>query len=108
MFNPLSAGLANGIQSSVNSLIVSEANYHGIFDNLHAALSSMPAKLNAISSLLSDYRTIIDSIPANNSYRQSADGLYSIINGIYTEANAQTMAAMEVSSSTAELRIMYY
>jgi len=107
LFNPLSAGLADGIQNTVDALIISEANYDGIFDSLHAALSSMPTKLNAISSLLSDYRAIVDSIPANNSYRQSADDLYSIINGIYTEANAQTMAAMEVSSSTEELLRMY-
>ena len=103
MFNPLSTSLADGIQNSVNTLITSEANYDGIFDSLHAALSSMPAKLNNIGSLLNDYRTVVSSVPADNSYRQSADGLYTVINGIYTDASSQALVAMEVSSLMEEL-----
>ena len=103
MFNPLSTSLANGIQNSANTLITSEANYDGIFDSLHAALSSMPAKLNNIGSLLNDYRTVVSSVPADNSYRQSADGLYTVINGIYNDASSQALVAMEVSSLMEEL-----
>ena len=43
-----------------------------------------------------EYRTIVNSVPASNTYRQSADELYDIINGIYTDANSQASAAMEV------------
>ena len=96
MFNPLSASLANGIQNSANNLIASEANYDGLFDSLHSALSSLPAKLNNIGSLLNDYRAIVSNVPTDNSYRQSADQLYAIINGIYTDASSQALAAVEV------------
>ena len=96
MFDPLSASLANGIQSSANNLVASEANYDGLFDSLHSALSSLPAKLNNIGSLLNDYRAIVNDVPDDNSYRQSVDQLYTIINGIYTDASTQALAAMEV------------
>ena len=106
MFNPLSASLANGIQNSADTLITSEANYDGLFDRLHAALSSIPAKLNNIRSLLNNYRAIVDDVPADNSYRQSADRLYTVVNGIYSDASSQALAAMEVSSVMKEL--LYY
>ena len=96
MFSPLSTDLANGIQNSANALINSEANYDGIIDSLHSALSSLPARLSNIRSLLMEYRTIVNNVPASNTYRQSADELYDIINGIYTDANSQASVAMEV------------
>lgn len=92
----MSTDLANGIQNSANALITSEANYDGVSDSLHAALASLPAKLSDIRSLLMDYRTIVGNVPAGNSFRQSADELYDVINGIYTDANSQVSAAMEV------------
>lgn len=104
----MSTSLANGIQNSANTLITSEANYNGIFDSLHAALSSMPAKLNNIRSLLSRYRMIVNDVPAGNSYRQSADELYTIINGIYTDANTQALAAMEVCYCACNRELLYY
>jgi len=76
--------------------VASEANYDGIFDSLHTALSSMPAKLNNIRSLLSDYLVTVSNIPADNSYKQLADELYAVINGVYTDVNRQAVAAMEV------------
>ena len=105
----MSADLANGIQNSVNTLIASEANYDGIFDSLHVALSSMPGKLNDIRSLLTDYCTIVGSIAAYNSYKQSADDLYAIINGIYTDASSQLLAAMEVCDLLLAMEeLLYY
>ena len=97
----MSADLANGIQNSVNALIASEANYDGIFDRLHTALSAMPAKLDDIRALLTDYNAAVRDIPADNSYRQSANELYVVINGIYNDASNQALAAMEVCCDTA-------
>lgn len=106
----MSASLANGIQSSANDLITSEANYDGLFDSLHSALSSLPAKLNNIGSLLNDYRAIVSNVPDDNSFRQSADRLYTIINGIYTDASSQALTAMEVGYLMEELLLLllYY
>ena len=105
----MSSDLANGIQNSANALIASEANYDGIFDSLHVALSSMPDKLSDIRSLLTDYRTIVGSVPADNSYRQSADDLYAIINEIYTDASSQLLAVMEVCDLLLAMEeLLYY
>lgn len=94
--------MANDIQNSVNNLITSEANYNGIFDALHTALSSLPAKLSNIRSMLNGYRTIVSNVPANNSYRQSADVVYAVIDGVFTDGNTQALAALEVRDAVIE------
>ena len=96
LYSPLSGSLSNGIETSVDNLVSSEANYDGIFNSLHAALSSLPEKLGAIRSTLSDYRVTVHDVPADNSYRQLADLLHNAISNVFSTANIQALAAMQV------------
>jgi len=96
LFSSLSGSLSNGIQTSVDDLIASEANYDGTFNSLHTALSSLPEKINAIRSTLNDYLVTIRDVPADNSYRQLADALHNAISNVFSTANDQVLAAMQV------------
>ena len=96
LFSPLSESLSNGIQTSVDELIASEANYDGTFNSLHTALSSLPERLNSIRSTLRDYLATVRDVPSNNSYRQSADALHNAISNVFSTINDQTLAALQV------------
>ena len=96
MYSPLSESLSDGIQSSVDDLIASEGNYDGMFNTIHTTLSSLPGKLSAIRSTLSDYRATVRDVPADNPYRQSADELHNTINDVFSTVNDQALDAMQV------------
>jgi len=88
--------LSNGIQTSIDELIASEANYDGTFNSLHTALSSLPERLISIRSTLRDYLVTVRDVPADNPYRLSADALHNAISDVFSTANDQALAALQV------------